>query len=109
MIPHGALLALVHILGPITPSKPIGVAVTDSGLYVSDSHHGRVVRVASGGTLATVLDGLALPAFLGVDRDGSLLAIRRSGESVAPDGTRYATNFEGVGRIDARGRLVPLG
>lgn len=118
--------------------QPIGVAVTDSGLYVSDSHHGRVVRVGSGGTLATVLDGLALPAFLGVDRDGSLLVVDHTGHqalgrilrlradgstemlvdrtiraptsiAVAPDGTRYGTNFEGVGRIDARGRLVPLG
>jgi len=120
--------------------QPIGIALAGGGIYVSDSHHGRVVRILARRKLQPVVRGLALPAALSPGPDGSLLIVdhvrhdqpgkilqrNRDGSvdtlssgaitaltsaAVASDGTLYATAFQSpfVGRVDADGRLRPLG
>jgi sugar lactone lactonase YvrE len=103
--------------------QPIGIALVSGAIYVSDSHHGRVVRVSPKQRLEPVVQGLALPAALSTGLDGSLLIVdhvrhdqpgkilrrNRDGSidtlssgaitavtsaSVAPNGTVYATSFE---------------
>ena len=103
--------------------QPIGVALAAGGIYVSDSHHGRVVRVLSKRRLRPVMRGLALPAALSSgpsdtlividhvrhDQPGKILRRNRDGSvdtlssgaitavtsaAVAPNGTVYATSFQ---------------
>ncbi len=120
--------------------QPLGIALVGGGLYVSDSHHGRIVRILAKQKLRAVVRGLALPFSLSPGLDGSLLIVdhvrhdqpgkilRRNGDgsmetlssgaitavtsaAVGPGGTVYATSFQSpfVGRVDAEGRLRPLG
>ena len=103
--------------------QPIGVALVSGRVYVSDSHHGRVVRVLAERKLESVVTGLALPAGLSAGSGGSLLIIdhirhyqpgkilRRNADgsidtlssgaitavtsaAVAPDGAVYASSFQ---------------
>lgn len=55
--------------------QPISVALVSGRVYVSDSHHGRVVRVLSRRKLEPVVTGLALPAALTAGSGGSLLIV----------------------------------
>jgi DNA-binding beta-propeller fold protein YncE len=120
--------------------QPLGISLVGGGMYVSDSHHGRIVRILAKRKLRPVVRGLALPVSLSAGPDGSLLIVdhvrhdqpgkilrrNRDGSvdtlssgsitaltsvAVAPDGTLYATAFQSpfVGRVDAEGRLRPLG
>jgi hypothetical protein len=103
--------------------QPIGIALVSGRIYVSDSHHGRVVRVFARRRIQPLVTGLALPAALSPGLDGSLLIVDhvrhdRPGKvlrlnadgttdtlssgvitavtsaAVAPDGIVYATSFE---------------
>ncbi len=55
--------------------QPISVALVSGRIYVSDSHHGRIVRVLAERTLESVVTGLALPAGLSPGSGGSLLIV----------------------------------
>jgi DNA-binding beta-propeller fold protein YncE len=71
--------------------QPIGVAVAGGRVYVGSGHDGgRVERLGDGGSRETVVDGLALPAFVTALSDGSLLVV---------DHVRH----------DARGRVLRVG
>jgi DNA-binding beta-propeller fold protein YncE len=69
--PHGAR----RIVASRGLDQPIGVALVSGRVYVSDSHHGRVVRILAARKLQPVLTGLSLPASLTPGSGGSLLIV----------------------------------
>lgn len=104
-IPNGGSAAALSLSGVTSLGSPMGLAVDPAGnLYIADTGHARIVKVAAGGTAATVVSlsgsvtSLVTPQGVAVDRIGNLY--------IADGGLLR----DGIVEVDASGdaRMLPL-